>query len=103
MPTDFEEKVYEITRKIPRGRVSTYKEIARAMKTEAYRAVGNALNKNPYAPLVPCHRVVNSSGRLGGFARGTKAKEELLKKEDILVEQGKIKDFKRIHFAFQNY
>ena len=68
MPTKFQSKVYEICRKIPEGKVTTYKAIAEAMGTKAYRAVGQALNRNPYAPRVPCHRVVNSKGHLHGFA-----------------------------------
>ena len=63
----FSEKVYSLCRKIPLGKVTTYKEIATALNTEAYRAVGQALKCNPYAPQVPCHRVVSSNGSLGGF------------------------------------
>ena len=58
---DFNDKVYKLCKLIPKGRVSTYKELAKALDSKGYRAVGNALNKNPYAPVVPCHRVVSSS------------------------------------------
>ena len=81
----FYEKVYEVARKIPKGKVSTYKEIARALNSKAYRAVGSAMNKNPYAPKVPCHRVINSDGRIGGFASGTSAKIKMLKAEGVEV------------------
>jgi len=91
MPTDFEEKVYSLCKKIPKGKISTYGEIARALNKKCARAVGNALNKNPYAPVVPCHRVVRSDGSVGGFASGTKNKIRLLKKEGIEIEKRKCK------------
>lgn len=90
MPTRFQERVYKYCKRIPRGNVSSYKAIARAMNTKAYRAVGTALNKNPYAPNIPCHRVINSDGRLGGFASGLKKKIELLKKEGVKIKNNKI-------------
>jgi methylated-DNA-[protein]-cysteine S-methyltransferase len=95
---NFNEKVYKICKKIPKGRVSTYKEIARALNTKAYRAVGNALNKNPYAPTVPCHRVVSSDGKIGGFASGQKNKIKLLKKEGIKIKNKKIQNFEKVFF-----
>ncbi len=92
----FYERVYEITKQVPRGRVTTYKLIAQVLGTRAYRAVGNALNKNPYKE-VPCHRVIKSNGLVGGFARGTKEKIKLLKKEGVRVEDGRI-DLKKYLF-----
>lgn len=81
--TKFQNKVYEIVKKIPRGKVMTYKEIAKAVnRPRAYRAVGNALNKN-IDPTVPCHRVIRSSGKIGGFKKGTKKKVKLLKNEKV--------------------
>lgn len=89
--TSFEEKVYRIVRGVPRGRVATYKAVARAVgRPRAYRAVGNALNRNPYAPAVPCHRVVRADGHVGGFAHGTRAKIRMMKREGIEVKNGKI-------------
>ena len=67
MVTLFQERVYSALRKVPRGRVTTYKELGHALKSTAYRAIGQALRCNPYAPEVPCHRVVASDGTLGGF------------------------------------
>ena len=92
---DFQRKVLELTKKIPKGKVTTYKEIAKKMKTKAYRAVGNALKKNPYSPEVPCHRVVNSDGSLGGYQGklNSRKKIQLLKKEGIIVEKGRIINF----------
>ncbi len=98
----FEEIVWEKCKKIPKGRVTTYKEIANALKTKACRAVGNALKKNPYAPTIPCHRVVCSDGSLGGYQgkSNSKKKIRLLKKEGIKVKNGKILDFNRKLFKF---
>lgn len=82
--TKFQEKVYNIVKKIPKGKVLTYKEVARMIgKPKAYRAVGNALNKNPFKD-VPCHRVIKGDGKIGGYAKGTKEKVRLLKKEGAI-------------------
>ena len=73
--------------KIPKGKVKTYKQVAIGInKPKSVRAVANACGKNPYAPGVPCHRVIRSDGTLGGYsaAGGKKAKEKLLKKEGFL-------------------
>ncbi|MBS3102876.1 methylated-DNA--[protein]-cysteine S-methyltransferase [Candidatus Woesearchaeota archaeon] len=88
----FFERVYNLTRKIPEGRVSTYRDIAHALNSKAYRAVGTALAKNPYAPKVPCHRVVNSDGSVGNYSGkdGKKGKIEILRKEGVGVRNGKI-------------
>lgn len=96
----FADKVYELTKKIPKGKVSTYKDIAESLGCKAYRAVGNALNKNPYAQIVPCHRIVKESGEVGGFASGTKNKIKLLKKEGIKIKNNKIIDFEKVLFKF---
>lgn len=84
----FEKKVYKAVLAIPAGRLRPYKWVAaRIGRPGAARAVGNALNRNPYAPLVPCHRVVRSDGRIGGFARGVMAKRRLLEREGIDVSR----------------
>ena len=70
--------------KIPKGKVKTYKEVAIGIKMpKSARAVANACGKNPYAPDVPCHRVVRSDGSIGGYSGhgGIKRKKELLRKE----------------------
>ena len=95
MITKFQKKVYELCKKVPKGKVTTYKAIAKKMETKAYRAVGAALNKNPFAK-VPCHRVVGSNGHLVGFARGLKKKAALLKKEGIKIKNNKIKNFYKV-------
>ncbi|MBT5022828.1 MGMT family protein [Candidatus Woesearchaeota archaeon] len=96
----FNQSVWNTCKKIPKGKVSTYKEIAKALNTKAYRAVGNALNRNPHWPIVPCHRVINSDGKLGGFASGPKRKIKLLKSEGINIKDDKIIDFNKVLFKF---
>lgn len=99
--TDFEEAVLEKLKQVPGGQVTTYGELARAVgRPRAMRAVGNALNKNPYAPDVPCHRVVRSDGRLGGFARGVKKKIILLEGEGVKTKSGKVVNFNEIIYKF---
>lgn len=97
----FYQTVYKALKKVPKGRVTTYKELAKAVNNpRAARAVGNAMNKNPFAPEVPCHRVVRSDGSMGGFGEGAEKKKYLLKKEGILVKGGKIVRFSRKFFKF---
>lgn len=87
----FAEKVYALTKKIPQGRVATYGQMAKILgKPKAGRLVGLALHRNPYAPLVPCHRVISSKGELLGFAKGLKEKKRLLEKEGIRIQNGKV-------------
>ena len=84
--TKFQQKVWSYLRKIPRGRVKTYSQVAKGIgKPLAARAVANAIGKNPYAPKIPCHRVIRSDGSLGGYSGkgGVKTKRFLLKKEGI--------------------
>ena len=90
MIPEFYEKCYAILKKVPKGKVTTYKEIARALNSKAYRAVGTAMNKNPYAPIIPCHRVVNSNGKVGEFFSGTNKKIKLLKSEGVYVLNGRL-------------
>jgi len=86
--TPFQQKVWKYLISIPKGKVKTYKEVAIAINIpRAARAVANACAKNPYAPKVPCHRVIRSDGTLGGFSSpgGTKTKKKLLKKEGFFL------------------
>jgi methylated-DNA-[protein]-cysteine S-methyltransferase len=96
----FQERIWQLLRKIPKGKVTTYKIIARELNSNAYRAVGNACNKNPYAPEVPCHRVVNSNGEVGGFRNGTKKKMQMLEMEGIKIKRNRIVDFEKVLFRF---
>ena len=84
--TKFQLKVWAYLRKIPRGSIKTYSQVAKAIgKPSAIRAVANAIGKNPYAPKIPCNRVIRSDGSLGGYSGkgGLKTKRFLLKKEGI--------------------
>ena len=94
------QKLYELLSQIPRGKVTTYKALADKLKTKGYRAVGNIVGKNPNAPKVPCHRVVCSDGNLGGYAFGIKKKIEILASEGIKISDGKVVDFTRKLFLF---
>lgn len=88
---EFQSRVLEFTSKIPRGKVTTYREIAIAMgKPRAYRAVANALARNPYPIKIPCHRVVRSNGEIGGYALGTKRKAKLLASEGVEIKGNKV-------------
>ncbi len=83
--TKFQNRVYKVVKKIPKGQVMTYKEVARDIGSpEAVRAVGNVLNKNR-DPQIPCHRVIRSDGKIGGYKDGTKRKRELLIKEGAIL------------------
>jgi len=86
----FKNKVYKIVRNISCGNVLTYKEVARlAGSPFAWRAVGNILNKNRN-PKFPCHRVIRSDGKIGGYNKGLKIKIALLQKEGLKIKKGKV-------------
>jgi len=98
----FQEKVLTLVKKIPKGRVTTYKEIGKTLKRkgQVYRAVGRALHDNKTPIKIPCHRVVSSDGSIGGYSRGINKKIALLKKEGIHVRKNKIVDFNKVFFRF---
>ena len=82
--TPFQIKVWKYLRKIPKGKLKTYGEVAKGIgKPRAARAVANAIGKNPYPPKIPCHRIIRSDGSIGGYSGlgGVKKKKKLLKKE----------------------
>ena len=86
--TKLQLKVWNYLKKIPRGKTKTYLEVAKAIgKPRAVRAVANAIGKNPYPTKIPCHRVIRSNGKLGGYSGkgGLKTKRMLLKKEGFLL------------------
>jgi methylated-DNA-[protein]-cysteine S-methyltransferase len=85
--TKFQLKVWNYLKKIPKGQIRTYLEVAKAIKRpKSVRAVANAIGKNPNAPKIPCHRVIRSDGKLGGYSGpgGIKNKKKLLKSEGII-------------------
>ena len=88
----FNERCYALLKLIPEGKVTTYKEIANALNTRAWRAVGSAMAKNKQLFVVPCHRVVRSDGTIGQYALGSDKKAELLVDEGVTVEAGKVKN-----------
>jgi|SRR3989338_4637545 len=103
----FNEKVWNSTKKIPEGKISTYKLIAEKLGVKSYRAVGRALRCNPYSPAVPCHRIVKSDGSIGGFkgssnpnSKEIKEKIKLLEKEGIRIKNNIIVDFENVVFRF---
>ena len=86
--TKFQLKVWKYLKTIPKGQLRTYLQVAKAIKKpKAARAVANAIGKNPYAPKIPCHRVIRSDGSLGGYSGkgGINTKRKLLKLEGILL------------------
>ena len=83
----FKRKVYEACLRVPKGRVTTYKALAASIDCGSSQAVGQALKVNPFAPDVPCHRVVKTDRRLGGFF-GQVEGEEILRKKALLVSEG---------------
>ena len=88
--TKFQIKVWNYLKKIPKGKLRTYSQVAKAINRPlAVRAVANAIGKNPFPPMIPCHRVVRSDGSLGGYSGkgGITTKKILLKKEKIHLKQ----------------
>lgn len=96
--TEFQQLCYTtLKEKVPAGKVITYGGLAKLIgKPKAFRAVGSAMNKNPFAPNVPCHRVVKSNGDLGEFAYDISLKVKRLQAEGVFVENGKIVNFQQI-------
>ena len=87
----FKEKVYQVVAKIPKGQTLSYKQVAElAGSPKAYRAVGNIMHNNPGPKKVPCHRVIASQGKIGGYASGVTAKIKKLKQEGVKIKDNKI-------------
>ncbi|HLC66515.1 MAG TPA: MGMT family protein [Candidatus Nanoarchaeia archaeon] len=102
---DFCSRVWVACRRIPKGKVSTYREIGKALDSRAYRAIGQALRRNPYAPEVPCHRVVSSDGTIGGFqgccsGKPIRQKTQLLRQEGVEIKKNRIVNFPQQLFRF---
>ena len=86
----FAQKVWAVTARIPKGKGVTYADLARRLKSTGYRAVGQALHRNPYAPGVPCHRVVGSDGKLTGYAHGLPKKRKMLEAEGVVFSGSRV-------------
>ena len=99
--TEFQERVYKVTSQIPKGKVATYKVVAKKVGVNSCQAIGQALKRNPRAPIVPCHRVVASDGKIGGFdghrtGKRIDDKVNLLASEGVIIQEGKVQDFKQV-------
>lgn len=101
MKRTFQEKCYASLKKIPKGKITTYKDLASSINSKAVRAVGTAMKRNKNAPEVPCHRVIKSDGSVGEYAFGATKKIALLKKEGIEIENGKVKNLKKYLYKFK--
>ena len=98
----FRQRVYEALRRVPRGRVTTYKLLGEAIGCASSQAIGQALRHNPYAPEVPCHRVIRTDLTLGGFSGKTEGKAirrklDLLREEGVEFVSGRLKDPSKIY------
>ena len=87
--TNFQRKVYLALLEVPRGTTISYKELGKMIGCKSARAIGQALKRNPFAPDVPCHRVINSDGTIGGF-HGQRDGEMIDKKQKLLESEGYI-------------
>jgi len=85
--------VYKKLLQVPKGKVTTYSALAKAVGLKnGQRVIGRIMNKNPYPVVIPCHRVILSNGKVGGYAWGEKVKTKMLAKEGIKIKKGKILD-----------
>jgi methylated-DNA-[protein]-cysteine S-methyltransferase len=96
----FNERCYALLKRIPKGKVTTYKEMANALNSKAWRAVGSAMAKNKNLIDVPCHRVVRSNGMVGEYALGPDKKAELLIAEGLTVTNGKVQNLDEVFHQF---
>ena len=96
-----EEKVYKKLLEVPTGKVTTYGELARAVGLRnGQRTIGRIMKKNPYPVIIPCHRVINSDGKIGGYAWGQKIKANMLSKEGVKIKNGKILELEEKIYRF---
>ena len=98
---NLEQKVYTKLLDVPKGQITTYGDLAKAVGLKnGQRIIGKIMNKNPYPVLVPCHRVVMSTGKIGGYAYGQHVKMKMLSDEGIEIINGKIGSFDKKLFEF---
>lgn len=92
----YENEIFRLLRKIPKGKVTTYSEIAKALgNPKLARHVGNVLNRNGRPDEIPCFKVVESNGRAGGYSLGAREKTRRLQLEGIKIENGKVKNLQK--------
>jgi len=98
---NLEQMIYKKLLQVPRGKITTYGELSKTVGLKnGHRVVGRIMNKNPYPVIIPCHRVVNSNGQIGGYAYGKDVKTNMLNKEGIEIQNGKILDFEKRIYKF---
>ena len=97
---EFRNQCYQLVKRVPAGKVTTYGEIARALNSKAYRAVGTAMSQNKQLYVIPCHRVVCHDGSIGEYALGTTKKIQLLQNEGVEINNEKVKDFNQRIYRF---
>jgi methylated-DNA-[protein]-cysteine S-methyltransferase len=98
---NLEQKIYKKLLEVPKGQITTYGELAKAVGLKnGQRIIGKIMNKNPYPVIVPCHRVVMSTGKIGGYAYGEHVKIKLLNDEGIQIKNGKITDLENRIYRF---
>ncbi len=96
-----EELVYKRLMEVPEGRITTYGELARAVGLKnGQRQIGRIMSRNPYPGIVPCHRVVRSTGEVGGYLYGTEIKTKMLSREGVGIQDGRITDMKNSFHRF---
>jgi len=89
-----EQQVYKKLTEVPQGKITTYGELAKAVGLKnGQRMIGQIMKKNPYPGIIPCHRVVKSDGKIGGYAYGGAVKTNMLRIEGIQIQNGKILDW----------
>ncbi len=98
---NLDKKIYKKLLEVPKGKITTYGELAKAVGLKnGQRAVGKIMNKNPYPVIIPCHRVVKSDGKVGGYAYGEEIKSDMLTREGIVIRNGKILDLENTIYRF---
>ncbi|CAD6368884.1 Methylated-DNA--protein-cysteine methyltransferase [metagenome] len=98
---NLDKKIYKKLLEVPKGKITTYGELAKAVGMKnGQRAVGKIMNKNPYPVIIPCHRVVKSDGKVGGYAYGEEIKSDMLTREGIQIKNGKILDLENRIYRF---
>jgi len=95
------ERVYKKLLKVPKGKVTTYKDLAESVGLKnGQRVIGRIMNQNPYPVIIPCHRVVKSDGNVGGYSHGQDVKTTLLSKEGIKIKNGRVLNFEESVYRF---
>jgi len=98
---NLEQKIYKKLLEVPKGKVTTYGELAKSIGfTNGQRVVGRIMNQNPYPAIIPCHRVVRSDGKVGGYDYGEEVKINMLQQEGIKIKNGKILDWEKTVHRF---